>query len=173
MFQILFLLGWMGIFVGSIAGIIYGVAPEVFYVQIAYLKEHQWIIYLISIFYLIISVEKFILIISKSSDKSYTFKLKNGKISISFLTIKKIINAIAEEKNYINECMVKVKRKNEGDLLVLNLVCKETENLSGELMSFQEEIIKRVDSTMAIKVLNIKVELKDIENTSKIKLEAK
>ena len=95
MFQILFLLGWMGIFVGSIAGIIYGVAPEVFYVQIAYLKEHQWIIYLISIFYLIISVEKFILIISKSSDKSYTFKLKNGKISISFLTIKKIINAIA------------------------------------------------------------------------------
>ena len=39
--------------------------------------------------------------------------------------------------------------------------------------SFQEEIIKRVDSTMAIKVLNIKVELKDIENTSKIKLEAK
>ena len=150
MFQILFLLGWMGIFVGSIAGIIYGVAPEVFYVQIAYLKEHQWIIYLISIFYLIISVEKFILIISKSSDKSYTFKLKNGKISISFLTI-----------------------KNEGVLLVLNLVCKETENLSGELMSFQEEIIKRVDSTMAIKVLNIKVELKDIENTSKIKLEAK
>ena len=78
-----------------------------------------------------------------------------------------------EEKNYINECMVKVKRKNEGVLLVLNLVCKETENLSGELMSFQEEIIKRVDSTMAIKVLNIKVELKDIENTSKIKLEAK
>lgn len=69
--------------------------------------------------------------------------------------------------------MVKVKRKNEGVLLVLNLVCKETENLSGELMSFQEEIIKRVDSTMAIKVLNIKVELKDIENSSKIKLEAK
>lgn len=161
MFQLLFFIGWIGIFCGSVSGIYFIIRPEDFPLEPGNL-DFNIVMYSVAIFYLILSIEKFVSIFGKGVEKAYTFKLKSGKIVITYQAIDRIIKGIIFEKSFIRESKIKITPTKTGVKLKIKLVCEERENLSGEISKMQEEIIKNLEVITAVKAESAEIIITDV-----------
>lgn len=118
--------------------------------------------YSIAIFYLLLSIEKFVSIFGKGVEKAYTFKLKSGKIIITYQAIEKIIKGIIFERAFIRESKIKITALKTGIKLKIKLVCEERENLAGEVSKLQEEILKTIEVITAVKAESAEIIIIDV-----------
>lgn len=169
MFQLLFLIGWIGIFILSALGIIKVFIPEEISTYIAFIKgkyifygysldiDRVWIS--IYVFYLFVSIKKFLSMFKGNENRTFTFESERGLISISYSSIESIVKKVLTEESYILSKKVRIKEKKKKILINIKADCEDLEGITEKLALLQNKIDAELEKITSIKTykVNIKV----------------
>ncbi len=169
MFQLLFLIGWIGVFIISSLGIIYSFVSERFvemfnFIQTdysfhGYSLDMDRVLTVLSIFYLLLSIEKFLSIFKGKEARTYVFESESGTISIAYVSIESIVKKVLNDENYITAKKVRIKEKRKKLILNIKIECEEKEGMTGKIAVLQGKITKEIEAITDIKTekVNIRV----------------
>lgn len=169
MFQLLFLIGWIGIFILSSLGIIYTFTSDKVIECIAFIQKNYSIggysldtdrlFTVIAVFYLFLSIEKFLSMFKGKENRTFTFESERGLISISYSSIESIVKKILIEESYILSQKVRIKEKKKKILINIKIDCEDSEGITEKLALLQNKIDAELEKITSIKTdkVNIKV----------------
>lgn len=159
--KLLFFIGWLGLGIMSLAGLLTSIIPK--YALI--LDFNSWSfrggLFAISIFYLLLVVEKFTSIFIKD-DKGYEFTSEKGTIKVSAISVNNLIKEIVEENKNVKKVKVTSNHGKKGLKVNLSIEINTLPNLSKEYELIQETIISNLKEKLNIEVESINI------NTSKL-----
>lgn len=159
--KFLFFIGWAGMAVISLAGMLTSIIPK--YAEV--LDFGSWTfrggLFIICLFYFLLVVEKVTSIFIKD-DKAYEFSTEKGLIKVSSLSVNNLIKEIAESNKNIKKVKVKSSQGKKGLKISLDIEILTLPNLSKEY-----ERIQNIISENLKEKLNIDVDIINI-HTSKL-----
>lgn len=170
MFQLLFLIGWIGIFILSAVGVADSFMTdeikknmEVYetykYIDEYILKNISVIVLGTSVFYLVLSIKKFLSLFKGKEDKVYIFESESGLISLSYAAVECVIKKVIDDENYIIGRKIRIKEKRKKLILNVKIECESVEGVTEKIVALQRKIEREIDRITAIKTdkINIKV----------------
>lgn len=166
--KLLFFIGWLGLGIMSLAGLLTSIIPKYAFI----LDFNSWTfrggLFAISIFYLLLVVEKFTSIFIKD-DKGYEFTSEKGTIKVSALSVNNLIKEIVEENKHVKKVKVTSSHGKKGLKVNLSMEINTLPNLSKEYELIQETIISDLKEKLNIEVESININTsKLISNTNKV-----
>lgn len=159
--KLLFFIGWIGLGVMSLAGMLTSIIPK--YAEV--LDFSSWFfrggLFLVSLFYLLLVVEKFTSLFIKD-DKGYEFSSEKGTIKVSAISVNNLIKEIVEENKNVKKVKVSSSHNKNGLKIDLSIEILTLPNLSREYELIQETISSNLKEKLNLEVDSINI------NTSKL-----
>jgi uncharacterized alkaline shock family protein YloU len=173
MFQLLFLIGWIGIFILSSLGIIYTFTSDKVIECIEFIQKNYSIggytldtdrlFTVIAVFYLFLSIEKFLSMFKSKEFRSYIFKSEKGLIAISYSSIETIIKKIIDDENYVIGRKIKIKEKGKKIILNIKIEIEESYGLTEKTAILQTKIADEIENVLSIKTEEINLKISGIK----------
>ncbi len=158
--KVIFFFAWLGIFLLSIAGIIYVTAPG-FLVRFN-IDGFMWnvSIIVVSLIYLFISLLKFTTVFSK--EEGYTIKNENGEVSISVDSIKSIIKDILNRDKEVRNIKITCNRRGKKHSVVINMDMETNRSIADKTSEIQNAIKYELQDKLQLDVGVVEVKIKKL-----------
>ncbi len=164
--KFLFFIGWIGIAILSIIGILTSIIP--LYSEV--IDFHNLIfrasLFIGSLFYFLLFVEKLVGIFIKD-DKAYEFKGDKGFVKVSSSSVNNLIKSIVESNPNVKNVKVLSSQGKKGIKINLKLDINTLPNLTSEYSKIQEIIEHELKEKLNIDVEKIDIITNKLLHTSK------
>lgn len=154
--KFLFFIGWIGIAILSIIGILTSIIPAYSEIIDFHSLMFRAGLFIGSLFYFLLFVEKLVSIFVKD-DKAYEFKTDKGLVKVSSLSVNNLIKTIVETNPNVKNVKVFSSQGKKGIKINLKLDINTLPNLTSEYAKIQDIIEQELKEK-----LNIDVEKTDI-----------
>ena len=165
MWHLLFFIGWIGVFILALGGILLGIVPGYIseYVNVFELNT-KIIIIGISIFYFILFLKKISDIFDSGEEENYVMKNENGSIRITLSSIENLIKGIVKNADFIKESKIKGKIDKDDVKVVIKAGVNSIPDLNEEVNKLQKEIIEYIDRVAGITIKNVDIIVSKVVN---------
>ncbi len=164
--KFLFFIGWIGIAILSIIGLLTSIIP--LYSEV--IDFHNLIfrasLFIGSLFYFLLFVEKLVGIFIKD-DKAYEFKGDKGFVKVSSSSVNNLIKSIVESNPNVKNVKVLSSQGKKGIKINLKLDINTLPNLTSEYSKIQEIIEHELKEKLNIDVEKIDIITNKLLHTSK------
>lgn len=154
--KLLFFIGWVGMAVISLAGMLTSIIPK--YAELV--DFNSWTfrggLFIICLFYFLLVIEKVTSIFIKD-DKAYEFSTEKGLIKVSAISVNNLIKEIAENNKNIKKVKVKSSQGKKGLKISMDIEILTLPNLSKEYEHIQNVITANLKEKLNIDVDTINI----------------
>lgn len=159
--KFLFFLGWVGIFILSITGIVCTVMPSVIvkFNPLDSMKTNVAIV-VVCVAYFLLCILKLCSMFEKTGD--YEIKTENGKVTISAASVTNFIKEILSKDKEIDGIKVTTGKKGKKFTVKIKLDMLTDGNISEKTTSIQEGIRERLSEKMGLEVDTVEVQISKI-----------
>lgn len=159
--KFLFFLGWVGIFILSITGIVCTVMPNVIvkFNPLDSIKTNV-VIVVVCVAYFLLSILKLCSLFEKTGD--YEIKTENGKVTISANSVISFIKELLSKDREINNIKVFTGKKGKKFNIKIKLDMLTDGNIADKTNSIQEAIKQRLSEKMGLEVEKVEVQISKI-----------
>ncbi len=164
--KFLFFIGWIGIAILSIIGILTSIIPAYSEVIDFHSLIFRASLFIGSLFYFLLFVEKLVGIFVKD-DKAYEFKTDKGLVKVSSLSVNNLIKNIAESNSNVKNVKVLSSQGKKGIKINLKLDINTLPNLTSEYAKIQKLIEEELKEKLDINVEKIDIITNKLLHTSK------
>lgn len=156
----IFFFAWVGIFLLSIAGIIYVTAPE-FLIRFN-INGFMWnvSIVVISLLYLFISLLKFLTLFSR--EEGYVIKNENGQVNVSVDSIKSIIKEILNRDKEVRNIKIICNRRGKKHFVTIHMDMETNRSVADKSAEIQNAIKYELQDKLQLDVGVVEVKIKKL-----------
>ena len=158
--KVIFFFAWLGIFVLSVAGIVYVTVPD-FLVKFN-IDGFMWkaMVIVISLLYLFISLLKFMTLFSK--EEGYVIKNENGEVKISIESIKSIIKEILNRDKEVRNVKIICSRKGRKHAVTIYMDMETNRSIGEKTAEIQKAIKYELQEKLQLDVSIVEVKIKKL-----------
>ncbi len=158
--KVIFFFAWLGIFVLSVAGIVYVAVPG-FIVKFN-IDSFIWnaAVIAVSLIYLFISLLKFTTLFSR--EEGYVIKNENGEVKISIESIKSIIKEILNRDKEVRNVKIICGRKGKKHTVTIYLDMETNKSIAEKSAEIQNAIKYELQDKLQLDVGVIEVKIKKL-----------
>lgn len=166
--KVIFFFAWLGIFVLSVAGIVYVAVPG-FIVKFN-INGFMWntTVVLVSLIYLLISLLKFTTLFSK--EEGYVIKNQNGEVKISIDSIKSIIKEILNRDKDVRNVKIVCGRKGKKHTVTIYMDMETNKSIADKTSEIQNAVKYELQDKLQLDVSIVEVKIKklSLKNSSNV-----
>lgn len=166
--KVIFFFAWLGIFVLSVAGIVYVAVPG-FIVKFN-INGFMWntTVVLVSLIYLLISLLKFTTLFSK--EEGYVIKNQNGEVKISIESIKSIIKEILNRDKDVRNVKIVCGRKGKKHTVTIYMDMETNKSIADKTSEIQNAVKYELQDKLQLDVSIVEVKIKklSLKNNSNV-----
>lgn len=158
--KVIFFFAWLGIFVLSVAGIVYVAVPG-FIVKFN-INGFMWntTVVLVSLIYLLISLLKFTTLFSK--EEGYVIKNQNGEVKISIESIKSIIKEILNRDKDVRNVKIVCGRKGKKHTVTIYMDMETNKSIADKTSEIQNAVKYELQDKLQLDVSVVEVKIKKL-----------
>ena len=166
--KVIFFFAWLGIFVLSVAGIVYVAVPG-FIVKFN-INGFMWntTVVLVSLIYLLISLLNFTTLFSK--EEGYVIKNQNGEVKISIESIKSIIKEILNRDKDVRNVKIVCGRKGKKHTVTIYMDMETNKSIADKTSEIQNAVKYELQDKLQLDVSIVEVKIKklSLKNNSNV-----
>lgn len=158
--KFIFGIAWLGIFILSLGGIYLGIFPE--FLDIINLNSLlvRGIIGGVSLIYLVLFVEKLIILFERP--KELKMKTPNGMLKISSNSVNNIVKEVVAEHPRVKNLKVKNKTNGKKLKIFVSIDIMSSQSLSNDLGAIQQDIKERIENYLDLSITDIELRVTKI-----------
>ena len=158
--KVIFFFAWLGIFVLSVAGIVYVAVPG-FIVKFN-INGFMWntTVVLVSLIYLLISLLKFTTLFSR--EEGYVIKNQNGEVRISIDSIKSIIKEILNRDKEVRNVKIVCGRKGKKHTVTIYMDMETNKSIADKTSEIQNAVKYELQDKLQLDVSVVEVKIKKL-----------
>lgn len=155
--KIIFFFAWLGIFIGSILGLVYVITPQ--YLSFIDINStvSKLIILNVSWIYLFITLLK--LSSNFSREKDYVIKNENGSVVISSSTIKTLIADILSRDKEIKDEKIECGNNGKKYFVKINMSMVSDSSIAEKTTDIQNKIKNSLEDKLDLKIDDIEIKI--------------
>jgi uncharacterized alkaline shock family protein YloU len=155
--KFIFGLSWIGIFLLSIIGVYISIFPN--YIELLNFEDPmiRGIVGGVSFIYLLLFIEKIILLFEKP--KELNIKTPNGILKISSNSVNNIVKEVLKEHPKIKNLKVKNKTNGKKLKIFVSIDIISSQSLSEDLTLIQQDIKDRIESYLDLSITQIELKV--------------
>lgn len=155
--KIIFALAWVGIFLLSLGGIYLGIIPEHFYNVDFYGYILRGSLIGISVVYLLLSIEKFLINFEKSKD--YEIQTENGKLTVTSSSVNNLVKEIVGSNSDIKNIRPTNKIKRKKLYITAKVDTYTDSEISKNISDLQKQIKDYVFEYLGVEVEGVEIKV--------------